>query len=152
MDVTITAIDPATADALRADVAAGRLPAQRRTLTEADAPCRQCLQLGEPGEEMLLLTYQPFRGASPYAVPSPIFLHARPCATYDERDLPAFVRDGGPRAVRSYDDEHAIVDGAVADAGNVMATIGMLLHHDRAAYVHVHCAVNGCFTFRADRA
>lgn len=152
MDVTITAIDPVTADALRAGVAAGRLPAQRRILTEAVAPCRQCLRLGAPGEEMLLLTYQPFRGESAYAVPSPIFLHAEPCDTYAASDLPAFVRDGGLRAIRSYDAGHAIVDGAVVAPAEILGAIGRLLDDERSEYVHVHCAVNGCFTFRADRA
>ena len=152
MDLTITAPSAATADALRADVAADVLAAQRVVLTERDAPCRQCLQLGEPGEEMLLLTYQPFRGESPYAVPSPVFLHAEPCDTYAASDLPAFVRDGGLRAIRSYDADHAIVEGAVVSPAEIVSTIGRLLDHERAAYVHVHCAVNGCFTFRADRA
>ena len=60
---------------LRRRITDGRLSARRVVLDEPGAPCRQCLQPGTVGEEMLLFTYQPFRGDSPYAVPSPIFLH-----------------------------------------------------------------------------
>ena len=140
------------ADGLRAGIEAGRLPAERRVHEDRGAPCRQCLRVNEPGEEMLLLTYQPFRGESAYAVPSPVSLHAEPCPTYVGRNLPAFVREGGLRAVRSYDAAHAIHEGEVVPAEKVTSTIERLLDDERAAYVHVHCAVNGCFTFRADRA
>ena len=58
---------------------------------------------------------------------------------------------GGLRAVRSYDTAHAIHEGEVVAADKLASTIERLLDDERAAYVHVHCAVNGCFTFRADR-
>ncbi|HEX4905565.1 MAG TPA: DUF1203 domain-containing protein [Acidimicrobiales bacterium] len=152
MDFTISGVTSAVADGLRADIEAGRVPAERRVHEDRGAPCRQCLRVNEPGETMLLFTFQPFRGESPYAVPSPVFLHAEPCSTYVGRELPAFVREGGLRAIRSYDAAHAIHDGEVVPAEKVASTIERLLDDERAAYVHVHCAVNGCFTFRADRA
>ena len=152
MDFTITAMASDVADRLRADISAGLVPAQRRVHEEAGAPCRQCLRVNDPGEEMLLFTYQPFLGDSPYAVPSPVFLHAMPCATYAGSALPAFVRKGGLRAIRSYDAGHAIHEGEVVPADKVESVISRMLDDERAEYVHVHCAVNGCFTFRADRA
>jgi hypothetical protein len=101
---------------------------------------------------MLLFTYQPFVGESAYAVPSPVFLHADPCVRHDPAGgIPAFVEEGGLRAVRSYDRGHAIVDGEVTPGAGVAATIDRLLLEERADYVHVHCATYGCFTFRADR-
>ena len=151
MEFTITAVAADVADGLRADIEAGRVPAQRRVHEDRGAPCRQCLRVNEPGEAMLLFTYQPFRGDSPYAVPSPVFLHAEPCATHVGGELPAFVREGGLRAVRSYDAAHAIHEGEAVPAEEVASTIERLLDDKCAAYVHVHCAVNGCFTFRADR-
>ena len=151
MDFTITAMASDVADGLRADIEAGRLPARRRVHEDRGAPCRHCLRVNEPGEEMLLFTDQPFLGDSPYAVPSPVFLHAQPCSTAVGGEVPAFVREGGLRAVRSYDAAHAIHEGEVVAADKLASTIERLLDDERAAYVHVHCAVNGCFTFRADR-
>jgi hypothetical protein len=151
MDFTIAAIDDETADAIRADVAAGRLPAEPQVLTEPGGPCRQCLRPGEVGDELLLFTYQPFRGESRYTVPSPAYLHAEPCTSYADDAVPAFVRLGGLRAIRSYNAGHAIHDGEVVPGSDVEATIARLLKDDTAEYVHVHCATAGCFTFRADR-
>jgi hypothetical protein len=150
MDIAIRPIDDETGARLRADIEAGTVPAEERV--GAGMPCRQCLRLSEHGETMHLLTYQPFTGSSPYAVPSPVFLHAEPCRAHEPTSVPAFVRTGGLRTVRSYDERHAIVDGAVVEGADVERAIADLLADDRAAYVHAHCAVNGCFTFRAERA
>src|SRR5262245_47970507 len=109
MPFTVTAIDSTTAQNCRDEIAAGTRPGRRVTLDESSAPCRHCLQPGEVGEEMLLFTYQPFTGTGPYAVPSPIFLHAAGCDPYRTRgEIPGFVRNG-LRAVRSYDDRHDLV-------------------------------------------
>lgn len=150
MDFVLTPIDDATAATVRADIAGRRIPAETRTGT--GMPCRQCLRpTTRDDEAAYLFTYQPFTGTSPYTVPSPVFLHVEPCASHDPGQLPAFVVDGGLRTVRSYDSNHAIVDGAVVTGADVESAIATLLVDDRAAYVHAHCAVNGCFTFRADR-
>ena len=151
MDFTITAMTTATADACRADFAAGRLPGRRVVLDEPGAPCRHCLRPGETGEEMLLFTYQPFVGDSPYAVPSPIYLHAEPCARHDPMSgVPELARVG-LRAVRSYDAAHELLEGEVVDGNDIESMITRLLADDRAAYLHVHSATAGCFTCRVDR-
>ena len=152
MPFMITAIDSATAQQCRDEVAAGTRIGRRVTLEEPGAPCRHCLRPGEVGEEMLLFTYQPFTGAGPYAVPSPIFLHAAGCEPYRTRgEIPALLRNG-LRAVRSYDDRHDLIDGEVVTGANLEATIERLLGDDRAVYLHVHSATAGCFTCRIDRA
>lgn len=100
---------------------------------------------------MWLLSYQPFRGESLYAAPSPIFLHAKRCAPYDQpNQLPDLVLTG-ERAVRSYDDRHELVDGAVGAGADVEALIDKLLADDRAAYLHIYSATAGCYTCRVDR-
>ena len=42
-------------------------------------PCRHCLRLGQPGESMLLGSYDLPEPRGIYWTPSPIFLHARDC-------------------------------------------------------------------------
>jgi hypothetical protein len=151
MDFVITPMPTPTAEQLRADVGAGRRPATRVALDGPGGPCRHCLRLGAAGEELLLLTYQPFLGEGPYAVPSPIFLHAEPCARYSASDeIPPFARDG-LRAARSYDAANRLIDGEVVAGATLESTIERLLANDRADFVHVHSADAGCFTFRVDR-
>lgn len=54
----------------------------RQVVTEPHrAPCRRCLTDAEPGEEVRLVSYDPFVLDSPYRSPSPVFVHvhnARP--------------------------------------------------------------------------
>jgi hypothetical protein len=147
MDIVITAMPTDAAERVRAR------PDARRIVVGPDGggPCRHCLRLGEPGETLLLVTYQPFAGHSPYAVPSPVFVHADPCSRHAADELPAFVAAGGPRSIRAYDANHDLVDGDVVDGLEVEATAARLLKDDRVAYLHVHAAVEGCFTFRVDR-
>ena len=103
MRFNVTALDSTAAETYRFELASGTRPGRRVTLVESGAPCRHCLRPGATGEEMLLLTHQPFAGDSPYAVPSPIFIHASACARYETPDeLPLLLRNG-LRGVRSYD-------------------------------------------------
>ena len=104
---------------------------------------------GAIGEEMLLLTHQPFTGDSPYAVPSPIFIHAGACARYETPDeLPLLLRNG-LRAVRSYDRRHDLIDGEVVAGADLESSIERLFEDERAVYLHIHSATAGCFTCRA---
>ena len=150
MDIVITAMPTEAADRVRAQ------PDARRVTVGPDhdgGPCRHCLRLGRPGETLLLVTYKPFAGDSPYAVPSPVFVHADHCDRYAEVDeVPAFARDGGLRSVRAYDARHDLVDGDVVAGIEIASTAERLLKDERVAYLHAHAAVEGCFTFRIDRA
>ncbi|MDQ3306775.1 MAG: DUF1203 domain-containing protein [Actinomycetota bacterium] len=89
---------------------------------------------------------------SPSQPSTPIFLHAEGCDPYDDRDeLPALLRHG-PRAVRSYDDQHDLIAGEVVAGTDLEVAIDRLLDDDRAAYLHVHSATAGCFMCRIDPA
>jgi hypothetical protein len=151
MSYVVKPISAGSAAALRADVASGRLAARRVLVDGPGAPCRSCLREADPGETVLLFTYQPFRGESPYAVPSPVFLHEQSCTAFDPAaGVPPLLR-AGQRAVRSYDAEHNLLEGEVAQGVDVDALIEQLLGDRRAAYLHVYSATAGCFTCRVDR-
>ena len=152
MSFTITAMDSGEAEACRQDALPGQAPARRVVLDEPGAPCRHCLRPGQTGETMLLLTYQPFRGPGPYAVASPIYLHADPCPRYQpSSDIPMVVASG-LRAVRAYDAAHDLLDGDVTAGTDLEPLIQRLLDDHRASYLHVYSATAGCFTCRVDRA
>ena len=151
MTFIVGGIDTEVAESAREEIGSGRLDGRSVVLDEPGAPCRHCLAPGAVGERMLLFTYQPFRGHSPYAVPSPIFLHADACAPYATPERIPNVARPGLRAVRSYDGAHDLVDGDVAPGSEIEGLIDRLLADPRAEYAHVHSATAGCFTFRVDR-
>lgn len=67
-------IAPANADLLRASATHVHVAD-----SHPGYPCRQCLRDAEVGEELVLVSYDPFRVDSPYRCASPIFLHRTPC-------------------------------------------------------------------------
>jgi len=152
MRFKVTALDSMAAETYRDELASVARTGRQVTLVGSGAPCRHCLCPGAIGEEMLLLTHQPFTGDSPYAVPSPIFIHAGACARYETSDeLPPLLRNG-LRALRSYDSRHDLIDGEVVAGADLESSIDRLFEDERAAYVHIHSATAGCFTCRVDRA
>jgi hypothetical protein len=151
MSFTITALDPSTTRSIRTDITTSRLDARRVVLDEAGAPCRACLEPGQVGEAMLLFVHQPFTGRSPYAMPSPIYVHERDCVPYDPATGVPSLLAAGPRAVRSYDAHHDLLDGEVGPGRDVADMIERAFADERAAYLHVYSASAGCYTCRVDR-
>ena len=116
-------------------------------------PCRRCLRNARPGENLLLLPYDPFLVRSPYAGEGPVFVHADGCdAHHGEPDaLPEQVDDRRQFSVRAYDGKAMMVDAAVVTGGE-LADHARALLSDGAAFVHAHFAGPGCFAFRIDHA
>jgi hypothetical protein len=111
-------------------------------------PCRRCLRDAEPGEALLLLGYDPFLGASPYAGRGPIYVHEHDCAPFAGEGLP----DQLTRrllSVRAYDDRHMLVDAEVTEGAELEFVAERMLG-GKAAYLHVHNARPGCFAARID--
>lgn len=132
-----------------------RLPPGARTIVvdEANAyPCRRCLRDAEPGERVVLLSYDPFDAdaATSYRQPGPIFVHADPCAYQPSRALPEQLTRR-LLSVRSFDAGHAMLGGAVVQGAALEETAVRLLEDDAVSYLHVHNARPGCFAVRIDR-
>jgi hypothetical protein len=114
-------------------------------------PCRRCLRDAEPGELVVLLSYDPFTGDSPYRQAGPIFVHRDPCAASLDGELP----DQLTRrllSVRAFDREHLMLAGSVVPGAELRETAERLLADDAVDYLHVHNAGPGCFAVRIDRA
>ena len=110
-------------------------------------PCRRCLTDAERGETMLLLSYDPFVGTSPYSGPGPIYVHERDCTPFDGDGVPEQLTRR-LLSVRAYDDDHMLVDADVIDGTTLGDTAERLLRD--ASYLHVHNARPGCFAARID--
>ncbi|KAI1310738.1 hypothetical protein F5Y03DRAFT_392184 [Xylaria venustula] len=119
-------------------------------------PCRRCLQLSQVGDEMLLLSYDPFLGKSPYQCASPIFVHSKPACK-----LAAVPSSGGPvpemlrhqvLSVRAYDAAHMMRGAEVVDGERLSEALGRLLGDaPETEYFHVHYGAPGCFAVRLDK-
>lgn len=65
-------------------------------------PLRCCLSLALEGVPIVLISYQPLDGPSPWAEVGPVFVHAHACDGYRTPDaLPAALAVG-PRLLRTY--------------------------------------------------
>ena len=111
-------------------------------------PCRRCLTDAEPGEVLLLVSYDPWLVDSPHRQHGPVFVHERPCAQAVAAELPeqqrrrllsvrAFDEDGLPR-------QAFVAAGDQVDLDEVFTDPGV-------SFVHLHNAGPGCFAARVDR-
>ena len=110
-------------------------------------PCRHCLQMGEPGEMMLLGSYNLPRPRGIYWTPSPVFVHERACARSEADNVIApVVRANSLVSIRAYD----TVDQCIYDLGHVGAgdaidsPLDRALSDPRTAFVNIHTARPGC--------
>lgn len=138
-------IDPMEADRLRAHGGV-----EYEADTTPGYPCRQCLLDAEIGDEMLLVSYDPFTASSPYRCTSPIFIHKHPCASHDHRDLPVQLT-GRTLSVRGFDSAAMMMDAALIEGGDLRDTIEMLFENSSIDHLHVHNASRGCFAARVER-
>jgi hypothetical protein len=98
---------------------------------------------------MVLLGYDPFLGASPYAGRGPIYVHEHDCAPFTGDGIPGQLTRR-LLSVRAYDERHMLVGADVTEGEQLAGVAQRLLDGEDAAYLHVHNAKPGCFAARID--
>jgi hypothetical protein len=143
----LTPIDPQVADRLRAEN-----PDASRYVADARPgyPCRQCLRDAEIGDELILVSWDPFTADTPYRSASPIFLHKEPCLAPKMTALPEqlTVRQ---LSVRAFDGEEMMIDAAIVEGSKLDETLERFFAQPDCDHVHVHNATRGCWATRVDR-
>ncbi len=120
--------------------------------THPGFPCRQCLRDGEIGDEMLLVSHDPFATDSPYRSASPIFLHRHDCsASVHDGPLPSQLT-GRQLSVRAFDGDELMIDAAVIDGQELETTIDRFFLSSATERIHIHNAGRGCFAVAVERA
>ena len=117
-------------------------------------PCRHCLRFAEVSETLLLGSYNLPRPLGIYWTPSPIFLHAGPCARFtSENAVAPIIACGTLVSVRAYDEaDQCIYDlGQVCAGADVDMPLADALDDPRTAFVNIHTARPGCFLSRVER-
>lgn len=121
---------------------------RRMTATKGGAfPCRHCLQMGMPGEVMLLGSYDLPRPLGIYWTPSPIFVHEQDCARSETSNgMVPIVRENPLVSIRAYDaTDQCIYDlGHVCAGQDVATALERALNDSRTAFVNIHTARPGC--------
>lgn len=115
-------------------------------------PCRVSLVDADPGERVLLLSFEHHGVDSPYRGSGPIFVRegavmARPTVN----EIPDMLRRR-PQSLRAYDAQAMLVTAEVAEGRALDERIPALLADPRVAYLHLHNALPGCFNCRVERA
>ena len=119
--------------------------------TKPGYPCRQCLRDAEIGEELILVSHDPFTTESPYRSTSPIFLHRHECVPpSDPHELPIQLTER-LLSVRSFDRGEMMIDAAVVDGNDLGDTIGRFFGSEESQRVHVHNANRGCWAVTVER-
>ncbi|MCU0261661.1 MAG: DUF1203 domain-containing protein [Ilumatobacteraceae bacterium] len=119
------------------------------------APCRACLRDAEVGDELVLVSFDPFDGwdaaeVSPYRSPSPIYLHRRDCsAEVDSAPIPDQLARR-VLSVRAFDDRAMMLEGCVVDGADLATTLEELSERAGVARILVHNAGPGCFAAKVD--
>ena len=108
-------------------------------------PCRQCLRDAEVGEELILVSHDPFSLDSPYRSASPIFLHRHDCG--EPEAGPGLPEQLTRRrlSVRSFDVDEMMIDAAVIDGADLGSTIERFFAAEASTHLHVHNAERGCW-------
>jgi hypothetical protein len=116
-------------------------------------PVRCCLSDAHDSADVVLASIMPFRGESPYAAASPVYVHAEACAGHVEEPgaVPQMLLDR-LLSVRAYDGAHMLTGTEVVRGTGLERAIERLLGDTPDAYLHVHFAGPGCYACRIDRA
>jgi hypothetical protein len=125
-----------------------------RLVAEAphSAPCRVTLDDAEPGERLLLFSYQHQPAVSPFRASGPIFVREAASRPFDARGRIAPALERRTLSARAYDAEAMMVKGDVvagADAGDLLER---WFADSAVSEIHLHYAARGCFAARVIRA
>jgi hypothetical protein len=111
-------------------------------------PCRQCLRDAEEGEELILVSFDPFALASPYRQAGPIFLHRTDCATNRDDSVVPEQLQRRQLSVRAFDTDEMMIDAAVITGDELAEKLERLALNPATAFVDVHNATRGCWAAR----
>lgn len=137
------------------DQTAAALRTQGGAVYVADAfpgyPCRQCLQDAPVGDELILVSHDPFTGTSPYRSASPIFLHRETCvAPQLTGELPEQLTRR-QLSVRAFDADELMIDAAIVDGSELASTVTRFFEQAGTDLIHIHNASRGCWAASATR-
>jgi hypothetical protein len=135
------------------DAQLAAIGAQRMAVDEKPGfPCRVTLADAEPGERVILLSYNHQNAQTPYKSAGPIFVREAARETYTSSAVPPVFLTGRLLSARAYDADGMMVDADVVEGTQIETLLDKLFARDSTDYVHVHYARRGCYAARVERA
>ncbi len=116
------------------------------------APCRVSLKDAEPGERLLLLSYEHQPADSPFRSAGPIFVREAAGAAFDEVDVVPDVMLRRTLSARAYDAGAMMLEGELVEGPDAAALLERWFERPEIEVVHLHYARRGCFAARVERA
>jgi len=114
-------------------------------------PCRHCLRWAQPGERVILFSFESIAPGYPYSETGPIFVHEQSCTRYAVADAyPDEFRMG--RVLRAYDRRNNMIDAVVTNGEEPETMIERLLQNPETEFLQARSVSRGCFTFKIERA
>jgi hypothetical protein len=114
-------------------------------------PCRVSLRDAEPGETLVLASFEHLPVATPYRSRYAVYVRRGAVeARLAPGEVPAMLRSR-LLSVRAFDDAGMLVDAEVVDGRQVEEAVARLFDAKEAAYLHVHFARPGCSAARVER-
>ena len=115
------------------------------------APCRVSLEDAEPGESLLLLSYEHQPASSPFRAAGPIFVREAALRSFDCVDeVPAAIQRRTISA-RAYDRDAMMLEGDLVEGTALARLLERWFERPEIDVVHLHYARRGCFAARAER-
>jgi hypothetical protein len=114
-------------------------------------PCRVSLTDAQPGDELILLSYEHHPVESPYRMRFAIYVREGEEMFDRIDDMPEQLRIR-TLAVRAFDSNAMMIGYELVDGRELETAIERRFADPRAAYLHVHFAAPGCYAARVGRA
>lgn len=114
--------------------------------TKPGYPCRITLDDAKPGERVLLLNYESHKADTPYRSSYAIYVRegATEQATYRDELPPVFKNR--PIALRIFDKDGTLISADMGVNEDLKTKVNAAFDNSKAAYIHAHNAMHGCFT------
>lgn len=115
-------------------------------------PCRITLEDAEPGETVLLLNHESHKADTPFRSSYAIYVREGATGPAIYRDaLPPVFKDR-PIALRIFNQEGHLIGADMGKNAELPEKIEAAFRNKRAAYIHAHNAMHGCFAAEIRRA
>jgi len=114
-------------------------------------PCRVSLEDAEPGEEVILLSYEHHKTDSPYRSSGPIYIRKNSTtARLDVNEIPKML-DHRLLSLRAYAKNGMMKQALVAEGNSLRAALYTILDNPGIQYIHIHNAKPGCYNCPVER-
>lgn len=114
-------------------------------------PCRECLMDAEIGDELVLVSYDPFVTDSPYRGSSAIYLHRTQCEPWRDSGIVPQQQLGRRLSFRAFASDEMMIDAELVESATFTDAATRMLQNNLVEFINVRNASPGCWALRVER-